>query len=93
MQYSEEMSNDLRCISCNKRLMKVLITDPNIEKITRIKATCPFCDSESEVITVKGIFYTGPIPEKDEFDESNTPTKISEIEYSNDIFKFEIRKG
>jgi len=90
-EYKESMSQEIRCVLCNKRLMKVLVISENGPS-KKIQCTCPFCDGESDIITIEGISYTSPIPENDEFDNSSTPTVISDVSLNNGVFIFSIRK-
>lgn len=91
MEYQESMSKEIRCVLCNKRLMKFLIINTN-GPVKKIQCNCPFCDGESDIIEIEGISYTSPIPDKDEFDESSTPTVINDVTIVNNIFIFDIKR-
>lgn len=89
MDWNKDLVLTLKCRSCNKKLLNILkYKDTDLE--TKIKATCPFCDDESVVHTVKGAVYHGPITEE----ESVNQTQIYDIDMADtsDIITFIMRK-
>lgn len=77
----------IRCDSCNKKLMNVIIIN-NCDITTVIQAKCPFCKNPSFSLkeTITGKFYYGPIGP----DESAFPTNIESTVFYDDYISFVI---
>lgn len=51
----------LSCSMCGKSLLEIWITQPNVDMVTKVQATCPYCPERSFVNEVRGKFHAGPI--------------------------------
>lgn len=80
------------CKDCGKQLMVYRVYAPKVDFIHKLKATCPYCDSESFVVSVAGMFYYGPISQE----TSQNPTVIDSIDMDTQpgvsIFKVKSRR-
>jgi len=57
--YSDCGKQHLRCEGCGKHLMDVWVVDDSIDKTTKVKANCCYCDDSSVVKAVEGKFFFG----------------------------------
>lgn len=66
----------IKCPDCNHALMHYRVYAPAAPQAYNIKATCPFCKSESFETKVQGLFWYGPIGKEE---ENFSPTIIEKI--------------
>lgn len=78
----------IRCNSCQKKLMAVIVAKPDPNMCHKIKCTCPFCGGCSDIIDINGILFHGPITP----DLATTPTVIANIVQEDEYTVFEIKK-
>lgn len=77
----------ITCSDCNKKLMHYSIIDPN-GPISRIRASCPFCDGTSFITTIKGKFMHGPIGQE----EDSPATVQTDIVLNNSVWEFTLKQ-
>lgn len=81
----------ISCSNCNAMLLDIWVTQ-EIEKFSRIQASCPFCGDQSFVAEVKGKFHAGGIGETDD-DDARLLTVIHDALSESNKTVFVMRKG
>lgn len=84
----EKSKKKVVCAGCSKHLMNILVVVEN-EATNVIQATCPFCGAGSEILTIRGQMYTGPVAPE----ESSFPTNIKDILFLENKSVFQIEKA
>lgn len=49
----------LTCSACGEDLLDIMVTEPNIDVTTKVRATCPFCSDRSLPELIRGGFCVG----------------------------------
>ena len=49
----------LKCSFCNKNLIDIWITAPDLDVTMPVQADCPHCGGHSEVMEIKGGYHNG----------------------------------
>jgi len=62
MAIPEENHNFFKCIDCSRQLADVVVTRECEDISHNYVALCPYCDSQSETKTIKGIVAIGSVP-------------------------------
>lgn len=87
---SDLVEQKIKCVGCNKSLMNIMILpNKDYDIVHNIQALCPFCGDRSEVHTIKGEMYQGPIVRE----QSSYPTYIEDIETVDGRVIFKIGKA
>jgi hypothetical protein len=84
--FDESKVIKLKCTDCGRKLMNLLPvkSGPTEQKF---QAICYFCQGLSQIETITGICYTGPIGE----DESSRQTNIEDVSLDGNIYLFKIK--
>ncbi len=77
----------IKCDSCEKSLMHYIVISVTNTPF-KMRATCPFCNGSSGIVSVLGRVFTGPIDKG----ESSNPTVIEDV-IIDDVATFLIKKA
>lgn len=78
----------IKCNSCEKKLMAIIVAKPDPQLSYKFKCTCPFCGGSSDIKEIKGIFFQGPVDPS----ISTNPTIVANVIQEDEYTIFEIKK-
>jgi uncharacterized Zn-finger protein len=78
----------ISCSDCNMPLMHYRVHTPKHKSVQKLVAKCPFCNGQSFMKTIEGLFWYGPIGP----DESVNFTTVVGMDLKDGIWYFSVSK-